>query len=155
MRTQPIALLLTILAALALAACAAAAAPQTPPAPDGGQAQTLPPAPPPGLAASSWTLTDLNGAAPIAGDLPTLAFDAAGQAAGSAGCNRYFGTFTEDGAAVTFGPLGSTKMACAPEVMQQETTFLQLLGDAASFAVAGDTLTLTTGSGATLVFTRA
>lgn len=135
-----LALALALLAALALAACAAGAAPQ---------------APPPGLPETSWTLTDLNGAAPLPGAVPTLAFDAAGQAAGSAGCNRYFGTFAEDGAAVTFGPLGSTKMACAPEVMQQETTFLQLLGDVVSFAVAGDTLTLTTGAGEALVFARA
>lgn len=153
MRTHPIALFLTLLAALALAACAAAAAPQTPPTPDAGQAPAYPP--PPGLPGTSWTLTDLNGAAPLADAVPTLALDAAGQAAGSAGCNRYFGTFAEDGAAVTFGPLGSTKMACAPAVMQQETAFLQLLGNVAGFAVAGDTLTLTTDAGATLVFARA
>jgi heat shock protein HslJ len=73
---------------------------------------------------------------------------------GNSGCNQYFGSYTTDGDTLNFGQLGSTMMGCEEPVMQQETSFLQSLGTAAFFTVAGDTLTITTAADATLVFTR-
>jgi heat shock protein HslJ len=132
-----------LLGALLLAACAAPASGQ--PAPDGAPA---------GLAGTSWVLSDLNGAAPVAE--ATLQFDGEGRLAGSTGCNRYSGGYSVEGATMAVGQLISTKMACmADGVMTQEADFLAVLGQAASFSVAGDTLTLEAADGATMAFTRA
>lgn len=62
---------------------------------------------------------------------------------GSAGCNNYFGSYTLDGAKITFGPLGSTQMFCEPaEKMQQEGDFLAALQQVASFKVGAEKLEL-------------
>lgn len=63
-------------------------------------------------------------AAPLPGTALTLELAADGGIAGFAGCNRYFGRLDADGAP---GPLGSTMMACPPEIMGQERSFLDLL----------------------------
>jgi heat shock protein HslJ len=107
-----------------------------------------------GLAGTSWVLSDLNGAAPVAE--ATLQFDAEGRLAGTTGCNRYSGGYSAEGTSLAVGQLISTKMACmADGVMQQETNFLGALGQAASYSIAGDTLTIEAADGASLVFTRA
>lgn len=75
---------------------------------------------------------------------------------GSAGCNSYMGTFTADGAAMTFGPLGSTRMMCSPEVMTFEDRFLPLIGTTESAELTFDgTLVLTNPTGPNLVFAPA
>ena len=66
----------------------------------------------------------------------------AGQVSGSAGCNRYFGSYEINGGDITFSPLGSTRMACAAEVMQQEAAFLAALQLASSFQIEWDQLTV-------------
>lgn len=157
MNKHLIILVAALLAAIALAACAAPSATQPiaqPEAPT-GQAQPNPPAKQAELPGTRWVLTDLNGAAPIADHAPTLEFGADGQATGMGSCNQYFGSYTIDGGTLNFGQLGSTMMACEDPVMQQEISFLQTLGTAAIFTVAGDTLTITTAADATLTFTRA
>ena len=75
---------------------------------------------------------------------------------GSAGCNSYMGTFTADGATMTFGPLGSTRMMCPPEVMTFEDRFLPLISttEAAELTFDG-TLVLTNPTGPNLVFAPA
>ncbi len=150
-------LVAALLAAIVLAACAAPATTQPVSQPEAptGHAQPNPPAEQPGLSGTRWILTELNGAAPIADHVPTLEFGANGQATGNSSCNQYFGSYITDGDTLNFGQLGSTMMGCEEPVMQQETSFLQTLGTAAIFTVAGDTLTITTAADATLVFTRA
>ncbi|NTU80524.1 MAG: META domain-containing protein [Chloroflexales bacterium] len=163
----------TIIAALALAAmllsaCAAAASrPEPTTAPT--QIPTAQPAPAEptaeeqamskdasDLAGTSWTLSELAGAAPAAGGSPaTIEFDTEGRMAGSSGCNRFFGGYSVEGATLTVGQIGSTMMACPDELMQQEKAFLTTLGQAATYTIAGDTLTITAADGATIVFTRA
>ncbi len=73
---------------------------------------------------------------PLAGTEMTLDWQADGQVAGSSGCNRYFGTFerSETGA-LSAGPFGSTRMACPPGVMSQESRFLEALEAASQFEV--------------------
>ena len=46
---------------------------------------------------------------------------------GQGGCNRYFGAATIDGEQMSFAPLGSTRMGCAPALMDQEARFFQAL----------------------------
>lgn len=53
-----------------------------------------------------------------------------GRVTGSGGCNRISGGMTIDEARVSFSPMISTKMACAPEIMNQEHDFLSALGEA-------------------------
>lgn len=106
------------------------------------------------LNGSSWLLSDLNGAAPVADSAPTLAFSAEGRVSGSTGCNRYMGGYTSDDASISFGQMAGTKMMCAPELMDQETMFFDLMGRVTSSTLADDTLTLTADDGATLLFMR-
>ena len=62
--------------------------------------------------------------------------------AGSAGCNRYFGTWSASGSALTIDPAGTTRKACPPPVMQQEQAFLRALGRVARATPDGDALVL-------------
>ncbi|HTN98576.1 MAG TPA: META domain-containing protein [Nordella sp.] len=53
-----------------------------------------------------------------------------GEVTGSGGCNRISSKATVSGARISFSPMSSTEMACAPEIMDQESKFLSALGDA-------------------------
>ena len=46
---------------------------------------------------------------------------------GSSGCNTYDGPYTTNGSVAAIGPLATTRMACADDVMAQETAFLKAL----------------------------
>ena len=56
-----------------------------------------------------------------------------GQVAGHSGCNRYTGRFMQDGDSLKLGPLASTKMACAPESMEQERAWFEMLDKVRGF----------------------
>lgn len=68
---------------------------------------------------------------------------------GSGGCNNLNGTYTHDGAALSFGPMASTKMMCA-EAMEQERLFLETLGNVRGWRVDGDGLELLDAKGTAL-----
>jgi heat shock protein HslJ len=85
------------------------------------------------LAGSEWRLADLSGS-PVLDDVQaTLAFPEPGKIAGNGSCNRFFGTAEINGPALKLGPLASTRMACAEEVMNQETKYLETLQSAEHF----------------------
>ncbi|NCC31381.1 MAG: META domain-containing protein [Chloroflexia bacterium] len=108
------------------------------------------------LAGTSWVLTQLNGAAPLSEGTPISAeFDTEGSVAGSAGCNRYFAGYTVADGTLSITQAGSTMMACEDALMAQEQAFLEQFGRATSYAIDGNTLTITLDDGATLVFERA
>ena len=65
-----------------------------------------------------------------------------GHLSGYSGCNRYVGGYTLDGDRLTVGPIATTRMACAPEAMEAENTFLAALGAAARLVVSKDELVL-------------
>jgi heat shock protein HslJ len=68
------------------------------------------------------------------------------QVAGAAGCNQYFGGYELSGLTLAIpGPLGSTAMACAEDVMDQESAYLQALQAAESYEIAGDELRIDCG----------
>jgi len=75
---------------------------------------------------------------------------------GSAGCNNYFGSYTQSGSTLSIGPLGSTRMNCPGQgIMQQENTCLASLGRTAGFTISGNRLSLADMQGATLLtFTK-
>jgi heat shock protein HslJ len=70
---------------------------------------------------------------------------------GSAGCNQYTGTYGTNGNVVRVGRLATTRIACADEIMTQETAFLEAMQGAALIDQRGQTLMLTDLSGSTLV----
>jgi heat shock protein HslJ len=71
---------------------------------------------------------------------------------GSAGCNRYFGSYETDGSALTIGPAGSTMMFCSPEeIMLQETAYLATLSTVASYEIISDQLHLQNANGDTVL----
>lgn len=68
----------------------------------------------------------------------SLRFEAEGRVFGNAGCNSFRGTYEIDGSSISFGPLAATKMMCPPDVMEQETAFLQALERVRSFGFDDD-----------------
>jgi heat shock protein HslJ len=111
------------------------------------------------LAGTSWTVTALEGQAPLdgRGGAPTLVFNAEGGVAGSTGCNRYSGG-AEEGADWSLaiggeeGALVTTKMACTPLLMAQETRMTAALVRVARYEIAADgRLRLTDDAGAAVL----
>lgn len=132
----------------------------------------VPPAPPPKTAASSaaatpaettstlagtqWVLSTLNGNPPIAGTEITLDFGDDGSVSGTDGCNRYMGSYTEAGDALTFGPLAGTMMACPDDISNQAKTFQDALAVTRQFTASSESLSLIhTGSAVIATFTPA
>jgi heat shock protein HslJ len=77
-----------------------------------------------------------------------------GQISGSTGCNNYSASVSQSGAALTTGPVASTRRACAEDVGQQEAEVLQGVDTALSFEISNDTLTIQHENGV-LVFMAA
>ena len=83
-----------------------------------------------------------------------LTFNEDGSVSGSTGCNGAGSEYTVDGDQIEFAPFVSTLMACEDPIMEQETTFHQVLNGTATYEIDGDTLTLSR-DGMVLVFTAA
>jgi heat shock protein HslJ len=60
-----------------------------------------------------------------------------GQAGGSGGCNSYFTSYELNGFDLSFGPAGSTMMACLPPIMDIEQSYLENLGLVTSYQSGG------------------
>lgn len=94
------------------------------------------------------------GERPVIDNSPaTIAFEEGGRFGGNAGCNRYFGSFTLDGAKLQIGKgTGSTKMMCAVEaLMEQEDRLLQVLPMAARVSLDNGLLLITDKAGKQLL----
>jgi len=106
------------------------------------------------LAGTAWTLSTIDGAAPLTDTTITLEFSADGRVAGSDGCNRYSGPYSLRGG-LRFGEnFMSTLRACPPEVMRQASAYLAALTGATGYRLADDELTIAQGADGTLVFSR-
>lgn len=92
---------------------------------------------------------------PLPGTEVTASFDG-DDVSGSAGCNSYSGPYETDGDGLTIGPLASTEIFCEdpPGVMDQELGYLVLLGQAESFSVNGDLLSISVGDGRRIALAR-
>ena len=95
------------------------------------------------LGGRSWRLTRSDGEAPPASaEAITLAL-ADGKLVGSSGCNRYFtAVASEGGQQLAVGPIGSTRRACPPPVMEREQAFLSRLQGIERFSFASGKLVL-------------
>jgi putative lipoprotein len=81
---------------------------------------------PPGLDGTSWRAVTITGLPVLEGAASTLSFTGDG-IGGQAACNRYRGPLAQRDGRLRVGPLAATRMACAPEVMEQERRFLTAL----------------------------
>lgn len=101
-------------------------------------------------------LLDGNGdlVAPVEGSLPFIKVTE-DEILGATGCNSFFAS-VEIGADGTWksDEIGSTLMACSPELMAQEGAITGAVRDADSWIVEGDTAKLASGSDTVLVATR-
>ena len=113
------------------------------------------------LAGTKWTLVSfgLPGAETlvIAGSNLNLAFDSAGQASGSTGCNSYNSKVDVQGDTLAFNAIISTKRACVDaNLNQQEARFVNALQHAGQFTLSGDRLTIfSDGGSSALNFVKA
>jgi heat shock protein HslJ len=98
----------------------------------------------------SYATDDGAVTSPVEGTALTAVFGIA-TVGGSAGCNTYTGTYGTNGTVLRIGRLATTRIACADDVMAQETAFLAAMEGAALVDRRGTTLTLTDRNGATLV----
>ncbi len=67
--------------------------------------------------------------------------------AATAGCNTMLGSFEQDGAALGFGRVASTMMACPPEIAAFEAALTDLLGAVTGYDSDGRILRLRDGEG--------
>jgi len=107
------------------------------------------------LAGKTWTLTRLNGEAVDPTIRSTLSVDAAGRAAGTTGCNRWFGTASFEGTSVAFTGVGMTRMACPKPAMEREASYSRMLGSTRSWKIAEGVLILAGEGGKALAAFRA
>jgi len=111
-----------------LSACASTTSPQA----SGGD-----------LKGQVWELSLLNDKTLLPGTSISIQFLAGEKLAGSSGCNQYSGTYTASGNTLQIpSDLASTLMACQQEIMDQESTYLKILGEVKTYSVTGDQLTL-------------
>jgi heat shock protein HslJ len=112
---------------------------------DGGKAPADP------LAGTAWSLDLLPGVEKDAGVEVTLTFHE-GRIAGTAGCNRYFASYSVKGDSLKLGPAGATKMMCPEPQMTVEDAFLAALARVRTYRVADGRLVLTPAEGGALEF---
>jgi heat shock protein HslJ len=73
-----------------------------------------------------------------------------GQISGSVGCNSFGGEYNVEDNTITFGPVMATEMFCEAVAEQEEATFAVLHGKA-TFTLDGNTLTITSEDGNTVL----
>ncbi|HKY12914.1 MAG TPA: META domain-containing protein [Gaiellaceae bacterium] len=100
---------------------------------------------PASLDGSSWTLVEGMDVT-IPDDVAmTIAFEA-GRASGSGGCNRFTGSYEQDGESISLGRVASTRMACDEEVMSAERAYLSALESVSLWSATGGVLVLSDNS---------
>ena len=110
--------------------------------------------PPADLTGTSWTFVSIDDV-PVTADRPTsLIFDAE-RMSGSAGCNRFGGSYAIKDGLLTAGPMVATLMACPDPAMAQEGVFLDMLKTPVGITFPSDgTMVLTGAGGKTAVLKR-
>lgn len=108
------------------------------------------------LQGAEWVVEDLRGGGVVDRSRATLTFGADGRVSGNASCNRYSASYSLTGETLKITKPISTKMACAPALMQQEQRFFDLLAQVRRFAIdAAGALVLHAADGGTIIARRA
>ncbi len=85
----------------------------------------------------------LLGADEIAADSGMFVlFAVDGSINGNGGCNNFFGSLETSNGDLSVGELGSTRMACPPEIMDREMAFMNALQDTTQFEMGENSLQL-------------
>ncbi len=100
-----------------------------------------------------WLAEDIGGRGVLDNVQTVLTIAADGSVSGSGGCNRMFGMAEIKDDKISFGPIGSTMMACPEAVMDQEHRFFLSLDEVESWQIdeAQDKLILLDKGGETLL----
>ncbi len=109
------------------------------------------------LNGTSWVLQEFGpdgSRTPVLPDTTVTLLFEDGRISGSANCNTFFADVTQSGSELSFGPIGSTRMACPEPIMQQENDFLAAMASVNHYVVAEGQLTLTYDGGL-LIFATA
>lgn len=89
----------------------------------------------PSIFDATWLVDDIEGIA-LGGEAGvTFVVGEDGKVSGKGPCNSYFGTAEIRDGTIKIADIGSTLMGCAPELMEREKKFLEVLGKAARFRV--------------------
>lgn len=104
----------------------------------------------------TWKLVSYGDPAnptPAAPEVDTyVIFGEDGTISGNAGCNNFGGDYKVHGDKITFGFISSTLMMCAdPAIADQESAVLNTFTETVTFVMDGDTLTLTSADGRSVV----
>lgn len=107
--------------------------------------------PPVEMVGSAWILVSLGGQLPEGEKAITLEFARDGKFSGHAGVNSYFGSYqirrgSGPRGEIAISEIGSTKMAGAPELMQQEQRYLDALRQATLYMAEGGLLEFRAGN---------
>jgi heat shock protein HslJ len=95
------------------------------------------------LEGTQWWVEDIGGRGVVDASHTTIAFVNEGGVSGDTGCNRYHGTYVQEGKAVSFGPMAGTRRACPEALMNQEQRFYAAMGQVVSWRIdAADRLLL-------------
>lgn len=102
----------------------------------------------------TWEITEYTNGRQVVSPLPgievTITFEY-GIARGSSGCNTFRAAYTADDSRLKFGPLTTTRRACAAAVMAQETELLGALASTGRWTIDGNILTLSRAVGDVVV----
>ncbi|OBQ60005.1 YbaY family lipoprotein [Mesorhizobium erdmanii] len=102
-----------------------------------------------------WVVDYVDGIGAITAPQATFRVSEAGKAGGRGPCNTYFATAKVDGQAIAISDIGSTYMACAPEVMAEEKALFDALAKAASYKVEAGKLAISGKDGREILRFRA
>lgn len=87
----------------------------------------------PTILRSSWLVEEIEKIAVVEGVKSFIRFDSDEKVTGKAGVNRFFGSSKLAGDKLSFGRMGTTRMAGPQPNMDQERRFLKALGKVHSF----------------------
>jgi heat shock protein HslJ len=137
--------IILILAALSLAILSCLSSGQNASAPSGssGASDGSP------LLGTAWWLIEYQGTTvPESWNYPTVTFQET-EASGNSGCNGWRASYSVGGSNISFGEVTASEIMCENPagIMELEETFIQMLGEAASFELDGNKLTIFTANG--------
>jgi len=110
------------------------------------------------LRSHEWKLVSVEGIATLPEGVaatPTMQFASDGRLGANTGCNSAGASYTTDGGRLSFGPILSTKRACAdPRGNELEAAVLRALEATRGYRIDTDTLHLLAEDGRTLATLR-
>jgi heat shock protein HslJ len=120
--------------------------------------EAIPPVPTAELVDTVWMLDTLTAggvASSVAGEPASLTVASDLSFEGSTGCRSFSGRLVEAGGVLTTAEMATTDQACPPELVEQDSHVINVLGSGFSAAIDGDRLTLTGPGGQGLGYTAA